>query len=71
MMSRDEMQIVLIERGLTIGHFAKKYTRLLLAADAETESGKAQKCRECGIPILPMQAFGQVRPGTEIAVLVR
>lgn len=70
MMSRDEMQIVLTQRGLTIGSFAKKYTRLLLAADTETESTKAQKCRECGIPILPMQAFGQVRPGIEIAVLV-
>lgn len=71
MISRAEIEIILTERGLTTGNFAKKYTRLLLAADTESESGKAQKCRECGIPILPMQAFGQVRPGIEIAVLIR
>ena len=71
MITRPEMEIVLTQRGLTIGNFAKRYTRLLLAADIDTESGKAQKCRECGIPILPMQAFSQVKPGLEITILIR
>lgn len=46
--------------GLRVGGSVTKKTRLLVAADPDTMSGKAKKARQCGIPIVHPTAYKQM-----------
>ncbi len=48
---REAIEALLIERGLRVGGLTKK-TRLLVAADPDSQSGKAAKARGHGVPIV-------------------
>ncbi|GAA4129605.1 hypothetical protein GCM10022215_42360 [Nocardioides fonticola] len=48
---RSSIEAILLERGLVVGGLTKK-TRLLVAADPDSLSGKARKAREYGVPIV-------------------
>ena len=65
-LTRTEIGKKLADRGLTTGGLAKKYTRLVLALDAQSESGKASKAREMGIPIIPLARLHEIFPGRVI-----
>lgn len=67
-LTRTEIGEKLADRGLITGGLAKKYTRLVLALDAQSESGKASKAREMGIPILPLARLHEIFPGRTIEV---
>jgi len=49
---RADWEAELAAAGLVVGSGVTKRTRLLVAADADTPSGKARKARDYGIPIV-------------------
>ena len=51
-----------ISAGLEVGRGVTRRTRLLVAADPDTMSGKAQKAARYGIPIVHPAAFRQMLP---------
>lgn len=53
---RDVMEALLLERGLQVGGLSKR-TRLLVAADPDSLSGKATKARGYGVPIVAEAAL--------------
>lgn len=53
---RDEWEARATRHGLTVGSVTKR-TRLLVAADPDSLSGKAAKARQYGIPIVTPEAF--------------
>lgn len=53
---RDEWERSVQDAGLTIGGVTKK-TAALVAADTDSESGKAKKARQYGIPVMTEAAF--------------
>lgn len=53
---RDAIEALLVERGLEVGGL-NKHTRLLVAADPDSLSGKAKKAREYGVPIVAETAL--------------
>ena len=65
-LTRTELGEELADRGLTTGGLAKKHTRLVLALDAQSESGKASKAREMGIPIIPLARLHEIFPNRVI-----
>lgn len=50
--SREEWEAELTARGLTVWPSVTKKVRLLIAADPDSQSGKARKARQYGIPIV-------------------
>lgn len=48
---RETIEALLVERGLRVGGLTKQ-TRLLVAADPDSQSGKAAKARGYGVPIV-------------------
>jgi DNA polymerase-3 subunit epsilon len=46
--------------GLQVGKGVTKKTRVLVAADPDSLSGKARKARDYGIPIVTEAAFGRL-----------
>jgi DNA polymerase-3 subunit epsilon len=54
--SREAIEGLLIERGLRVGGLTKQ-TRLLVAADPDSQSGKAAKARSYGVPIVAESAL--------------
>ncbi|GAA4362993.1 exonuclease domain-containing protein [Nocardioides caricicola] len=48
---REAVEALLAERGLQVGGLTKR-TRLLVAADPDSQSGKAAKARNYGVPIV-------------------
>lgn len=59
---REEIAAAATARGLVVGGLTKK-TRLLVAADPDSQSGKAAKAREYGVPIVTEEAFLRMLPG--------
>jgi len=53
---REVIEALLLERGLRVGSLTKK-TRLLVAADPDSLSGKAKKARDLGVPIVAESAL--------------
>lgn len=53
---REVVEALLIERGLRVGGLTKK-TRLLVAADPDSLSGKAEKARAYGVPVVAETAL--------------
>ena len=53
---RSEWEAELSQRGLVIGSLTRR-TRILIAADPHLVSGKANKAREYGIPIINEEAL--------------
>lgn len=55
---REEWEQEARAAGLEVGTtVSNKRTRLLVAADPDSMSGKAKKARQCGIPIVHPQAY--------------
>ncbi|MBP2450950.1 exonuclease domain-containing protein [Mycolicibacterium lutetiense] len=57
--SRDEWVSTIAGAGLSSGGVTKA-TRLLVAADPDSQSGKAAKARQYGIPVVGEEAFEQL-----------
>jgi DNA polymerase-3 subunit epsilon len=58
---RDEWETRAIRGGLQVtGGGVTRRTRLLVAADPDSLSGKAAKARQYGIPIVSPEAFGKL-----------
>ena len=54
--------------GLLVHHSVTRATRLLVAADVDTMSGKARKAREYGVPVVHLATFATMVEGlTEMA----
>jgi len=61
--SRDKICAILESRGFSIGsNVTRSKTKLLLAADPNSESGKAKQARKFGIPIMPLEEFSGLHP---------
>jgi DNA polymerase-3 subunit epsilon len=54
---RDQWQAEAEAAGLVAGEGVNKKTRLLVAADPDSMSGKAKKARQYGIPVVLPQAY--------------
>lgn len=53
---RDEWEALIMAAGLSVGGMTKK-TAVLIAADPASQSGKALKARDYGIPIVTETEF--------------
>ena len=61
---RDEWENRAVRAGLVVaGGGVTKRTRLLVAADPDSLSGKAAKARQYGIPVVTPEAFGRIVAG--------
>lgn len=56
---RAEWEAELVERGFVIGSLTRR-TRVLVAADPDSVSGKAKKAREYGVPIITEDALARL-----------
>jgi DNA polymerase III subunit epsilon len=56
---RAEWEAELGQRGFVIGSLTRR-TRVLIAADPDSVSGKAKKAREYGVPIINEEALGRL-----------
>jgi DNA polymerase III subunit epsilon len=54
---REDWQREAVAAGLTVGDNVTRKTRLLIAADPDSMSGKAKKARQCGVPIVHPVAY--------------
>jgi DNA polymerase-3 subunit epsilon len=55
--AREEWEAGAEAAGLVVGEGVNKRTRLLIAADPDSMSGKAKKARQYGVPIVHPQAY--------------
>ena len=55
--AREQWQAEAEAAGLTVGEAVSKKTRLLVAADPDSMSGKAKKARQYGIPVVHPAAY--------------
>jgi DNA polymerase-3 subunit epsilon len=55
--AREEWQAGAEAAGLVVGEAVTKRTRLLVAADPDTMSGKAKKAHQHGVPVVHPQAY--------------
>jgi DNA polymerase-3 subunit epsilon len=55
--AREQWQAEAEAAGLVVGDTVSKKTRLLVAADPDSMSGKAEKARRYGIPVVHPQAY--------------
>ncbi|WBB52466.1 exonuclease domain-containing protein [Verrucosispora sp. WMMD573] len=62
---RSEWEEEATAAGLRVGDRVTKKTRLLVAADPDSMSGKAEKARQYGIPIVHPTAYKQMLAGLE------
>ncbi|WP_395656514.1 exonuclease domain-containing protein [Nocardioides sp.] len=53
---REDIEALVVAQGLSVGGLTKK-TRLLVAADPDSQSGKAAKARSYGVPIVTEAAL--------------
>jgi DNA polymerase-3 subunit epsilon len=60
---RDQWERSAREHGLCVGASVTAGTRLLVAADPDSQSGKAGKARRYGIPIVTEEAFASLLDG--------
>lgn len=64
---RETVEALLVERGLSVGGLNKQ-TRLLVAADPDSQSGKAAKARDYGVPIVTESGLLSLLLGMDDAV---
>jgi DNA polymerase III subunit epsilon len=55
--SRDELEVHAANAGLKVTSAVSRKTRLVVAADPDSESGKARRARELGIPLIAEPVF--------------
>ena len=60
---REQWEAHTAHAGLMVGHDVTRHTRILVAADPDTMSGKATKAARYGIPVIHPTAFLQMLPG--------
>ncbi|AVT30218.1 hypothetical protein C6361_12745 [Plantactinospora sp. BC1] len=60
---REHWQAEAVAAGLRVGDNVTKQTRLLVAADPDSASGKAKKARQYGIPIVHPAAYRDMLAG--------
>lgn len=60
---REDWQREAVEAGLVVGDNVTKKTRLLVAADPDTMSGKAKKAHQYGVPIVHPQGYRSMLAG--------
>lgn len=63
---RETWETRAVEAGLTVGGVTKK-SKLLVAADPESRSGKARKALEIGVPIVNEAAFARLLGEMDVA----
>ena len=68
--SKEELAAALRRAGFVVEDSVTKRTELVLAADPSSQSGKAEKARRYGIPIVPTATMTHVRPGDRIETTV-
>jgi DNA polymerase III subunit epsilon len=68
--SKEELAARLRRAGFTVEDSVTKRTDLLIAADPTSQSGKAEKARRYGIPIVPAAAMAHLRPGEQVVTSV-
>ncbi len=56
---RSEWEAELAQRGIEVGSLTRR-TRLLVAADPDSATGKARKARKYGIPIINEDALSRL-----------
>jgi len=56
---RDQLELLSAQAGLRPGSVTKD-TRVVVAADPDSASGKAAKARSCGIPVITEAAFARL-----------
>ena len=56
---REEVERLAVTRGLVVGGLTRR-TRLLVAADPDSLSGKAKKARDYGVPIVTESSFNEM-----------
>ena len=56
---REAIEADAVARGLVVGGLTKK-TRVLVAADPDSQSGKAAKARSYGVPVITEKAFNRL-----------
>lgn len=61
--AREEWQAEAAAAGLKVGNNVTKKTRLLIAADPDSMSGKAEKARGYGVPIVHPAAYRTMLEG--------
>lgn len=49
---RSEVKADLIDHGYVIGKAVTKKTAMVIAADTKSQSGKAKRARELGVPVV-------------------
>jgi DNA polymerase-3 subunit epsilon len=54
---RDELEVRAANAGLRVTSAVSRKTRLVVAADPDSESGKARRARELGIPLIAEPVF--------------
>jgi DNA polymerase-3 subunit epsilon len=54
---RDELEIRAANAGLRVTSAVSRKTRLVIAADPDSESGKARRARELGVPLIAEPVF--------------
>ena len=54
---RDELEARAANAGLRVTSTVSRKTRLVVAADPDSESGKARRARELGIPLIAEPVF--------------
>jgi DNA polymerase-3 subunit epsilon len=65
---REDWQREAAAAGLTVGENVTKKTRLLVAADPDSMSGKAKKARQLQIPIVHPTAYQGMLAGLTATV---
>lgn len=61
--ARSDIELDLISRGYATGSGVTKKTKLLVAADPDSLSGKAKKARDYGIPVIGEQGLEKLLRG--------
>ena len=49
--------------GLRPMSSVSRKTKVVVAADPDSISGKARKARECGVPVIGHESYARLRPG--------
>jgi DNA polymerase-3 subunit epsilon len=59
--SRDQLCHEAEELGLRPMSSVSRKTKLVVASDPDSISGKARKARECGVPVIDFAAYFRLR----------
>lgn len=68
-MNEGDIERILSEHGFTVHGNISKKVKLIVAADLESNSSKARKAREYGIPFYPQEKLNDLYPNKPIHVI--